>query len=375
MVVTLPVMMNLLDYWPLNRFESRKGNLLLWQLKEKLPFFVLSAILVIITLYNPNNSEMKPFPLVPRLANAPVAFVAYLLKTFRPYDMAVFYPFSTHIPLWQVIGASLLILLITALVIIMAKRLPCLFVGWLWFAIAIAPVIGIIQISIHAYSMADRYHYLPSIGIAMMLAWGIPSLIKDENIRKKILFPVALAFLIIMAVLSWIQCGYWKNSGTLFNHALKVTENNALAHGNYASALYVEGRIDEAFDHFNKAINMPNYEDAEIYSNRGAIYSLKNQYQLAMNDYNKAISLNTDCYRAYNNRGILYANSGRYRQAIEDFNKAALLNPAFADAYSNRAFIYYKQSNKFSCCSNARKACELGNCEIWKAVMSEGLCR
>ena len=113
--------------------------------------------------------------------------MTYLEKTFWPHDLAVFYPFSDQLPLWQVLGASLLILVISAAVIVMIKRLPYLFVGWLWFAITILPVIGIIQVG--NYAMADRYHYLPSIGIAVMLAWGIPSLIKSEDIRKKILFP------------------------------------------------------------------------------------------------------------------------------------------------------------------------------------------
>ena len=131
-------------------------------------------------------------------------------------------------------GATFLIIIISAAVIVMAKRLPYLFVGWLWYAITIAPVIGIIQISGTPYAMADRYHYLPSIGIAVMLAWGIPLLFKNEEIRKKILFPAGIAFLTIMAVLTWQQCGYWKNSITLFNHALQVTKDNYLAHNNLA---------------------------------------------------------------------------------------------------------------------------------------------
>ncbi len=279
MVVTLPVIMILLDYWPLKRLESRKtatipdkryacfhksrrkgnqirkrsteekyisksdkrklsetriaGIIPLWQLWEKIPFFILSAVLVIITLYNPNQQEtsLKAFSLISRLANAPVAFVTYLEKTFWPHDMAIFYPFSDQLPVWQVLGATILIIVISAAVIVMAKRLPYLFVGWMWYAITLLPVIGIIQISLTApYSMADRYHYLPSIGIAVMLAWGIPLLIKREDMRKKILFPAAIAALAIMAVLTWKQCGYWKNSIELFNHALQVTKDNDMAH-------------------------------------------------------------------------------------------------------------------------------------------------
>ena len=172
MVVTLPVIMILLDYWPLGRFELRKSDLMLWQLREKTPFFILSAVLVFITLYNPSQQDtsLKAFSLIPRLANAPVAFVTYLEKTFWPHDMAVFYPFSDQLPVWQVLEATILIIVISVTVIVMAKRLPYLFVGWMWYAITIAPVIGIIQISVTApYAMADRYHYLPETGLCQFL--------------------------------------------------------------------------------------------------------------------------------------------------------------------------------------------------------------
>ena len=164
-------------------------------------FFYFVHVMVIITLYTRillicRIPDLKQFPLISRLANAPVAFVTYLEKTFWPHDMAIFYPFPDQIPLWQVLGASLLILVISVAVIVMIKRLPYLFAGWMWYAITIAPVIGIIQVSAAApYAMADRYHYLPSIGLAVMLAWGIPALIKSEEIRKKILFPAGIAFL------------------------------------------------------------------------------------------------------------------------------------------------------------------------------------
>ena len=231
MVVTLPVIMILLDYWPLGRLQSRKtgtnltdvmpvstnkgkkktksrketlkenispyndqklsetkiaGIIPLWQLREKIPFFVLSAVFSVITLLVYNEPDRIIFPFSARIANAPVSFVTYLEKTFWPHDLAVFYPFSDQLPLWQVFGATLLIFVISSAVIVMVRRLPYLFVGWLWYAITIAPVIGIISSGAHA--MADRYHYLPSVGITIMLVWGIPSLIKSEDIRKKILF-------------------------------------------------------------------------------------------------------------------------------------------------------------------------------------------
>ena len=222
MVITLPVIMILLDYWPLKRLQLRKtksdlnevvpGKGHLWLLCEKIPFFILSAVVVIITLFNsntpdmPDSPDLRQFSFISRMANAPVAFVTYLGKAFWPHDLAVLYPFTEQIPLLQVIGTSLLIIVITTFVIIMAKRLPYIFAGWFWFTITIVPVIGIIQISLTTpYAMADRYHYLPSIGIAVMLAWGIPLLFPHEKTRKNILFPAAMVFLIFMSVLTWKQ--------------------------------------------------------------------------------------------------------------------------------------------------------------------------
>ena len=382
MVVTLPVIMIILDYWPLERFQSKKGKLILWQLKEKIPFFILSAALVIITLHSPQNTALrtlynifgqpKEFPLFSRIANALVSYVTYLEKTFWPHDMAIFYPFPSQIPVWQVIGASLLILIITTAVIVMIKRLPYLFVGWMWYTITIAPIIGIIQIS--AYAMADHYHYLPSVGIAVMLAWGIPSLIKSEEIRKKILCPAGMIFLGIMAFLTWQQCGYWKNSITLFSHALQVTKDNYLAHNNLGLALLAEGKSVEAINHFNKAIRITP-DCAGFYSNRGIAYTNLGQYKLAIEDYNKSIRITPDYADAYNNRGIAYFRLGKYQMAIEDYNEAIRMQPNDARAYNNRATVYFLQGNNKLGCPDAQKACELGICNVLEMAKGKGLCR
>jgi Flp pilus assembly protein TadD, contains TPR repeats len=383
MVITLPVIMILLDYWPLGRLQSQKigpdltnimpvsinkgkkknklkkealkknispplvqklsepriaGIIPLWQLREKIPFFILSLILVIITLYTPDNPAITQLPLSSRLANAPVSFMTYLEKTFWPHDMAIFYPFPEQLPLWQVLGTTLLIIVISTAVIVMIKRLPCLFVGWLWYAITLLPVIKIVQIGNDA--MADRYHYLPSIGIAVMLAWGIPLLIKNENTCKKILFPAATAFIIILSVLTWQQCGYWKNSITLFSHAVQVTKNNYLA-----------------------------------YSRLGNAYAKLGQYQSAIENFNEVIRLKPDYFIAYNGRGISYDRLGQSQLAIENYNKAINLKQDYADAYNNRAVVYLNQGNNNLGCDDAQKACALGNCQILEAVKVQGYCR
>ena len=426
MVVTLPVILILLDYWPLNRLGSRKtaateaskdpenisiasnkekkknkankvaikknippphaqklpetkiaGIIPVWQLWEKIPFFILSAVFSIITLYNPSQpkTSLKAFALSSRLANAPVAFVTYLEKTLWPYDLAVFYPFSDQLPVWQVLGAALGIIVISAAVIVMAKRLPYLFVGWLWFVITLGPVIGIIQLSlITPYAMADRYHYLPSIGLAIGLAWGIPFLFKQKELRKKILLPAGIAVVAILAILSWRQCGYWRNSIELFNHALQATGDNYLAHSNLCDALNEEGKIQEAIDHCSEAIRMkPDYYIA--YNNRGTAYSKLGKYQLTLEDLNKAIALNPDSAEARNNRGSAYIKLGQNQLALEDLNEAIRLNPDYALSYYNRAAVYLNQGQKEPGCRDAQRACTLGDCNILDLARKKGDCR
>jgi protein O-mannosyl-transferase len=405
MVVTLPVIMILLDYWPLNRFESNKDNLILWQVKEKLPFFVLSAVFSSITIYAQYNPFLK-YSFDSRLANSSISFIIYLEKTFWPFDLAVFYPFVNQLPIWQILVSALLIIVISSTVIAMAKRFPYLFVGWLWYAIAILPVIGILQIG--AFAMADRYTYLSLIGIGIMLGWGMPSLIKRENLYKKILLPAAIAFLAVMSLLTWEQCTYWKNSYILWNHALKVTSNNYLAHNNIASYLKNKGEIKEAFYHYNQAIRIsPSFNDAlynrgviytengfynlaiedynkaiknnhnmtNAYFNRGIIYGKLRQYGLALKDFNKAIVLKENYAEAYNNRGFTYFNIGQYQQAIEDYKKAIILKPDYTEAYINCGLTYLKLGNKNMGCLDFHKACELGNCNILTQAQNKGYCR
>jgi tetratricopeptide (TPR) repeat protein len=385
MVVTLPAIMILLDYWPLKRFEARKDNVFLWQLREKALFFVLSAISVIVVLNLPqkilgvfdefNHQSPEVFPLLSRVKNALIAFVTYLEKTFFPYDLAVFYPIPTYIPTWQAAAASFLIISISAAIILKARRHPYLFVGWFWHAIAIAPVIGIIRIGSHV--IADRYTYLPSVGIAIMLAWGIPLLFKNESVRKKVLFPAAVAVLIILSVLTWQQCGYWKDSKTLFSRALQVTENNFIAHNHLAMAFVQKRQFDQAIDHFNEAIRIKsNYYHA--YYNRGIAFYTMGETLAALDDFKKTVSLIPDNLKyvtAYFNLAAIYHNLGDYQAAIENYNKAILIKPDYAVAFNNRALVYFHQGNHQMGCADARKACALRYCRALQIARAEGWCR
>ncbi|MGP8153538.1 MAG: tetratricopeptide repeat protein [Smithella sp.] len=460
-LVTLPCVLLLLDYWPLKRWPkpftpvnipamekktdaSAKGRSpvianLLW---EKAPFFLLSMLLGIM-LIGQLRADNYMIPLQQlsfstRMMNTIVSYVSYLGKTFRPVDLACFYPYSFQ--LWQVAGAAFVLLIMTVVVIYYMKKLPFLFVGWFWYLGTLFPVSGLMQAG--AQAMADRYTYLPSVGIAIMLAWGIPLLFKREDTRKKILFPAGMAVIAILAVLTWQQCGNWRNSIDLFKHALQVTKDNSVAHNGFASALVKKGRIEEAIDHYNKAIRLtPEYAEAyydrgiaytklgqyqmaindfskaihlkpkdahtyyynrgiaydkfgqyqmaiedfnnairlkedyaNAYNSRGAIYTKFGQYQMAIEDYNKAIRLKPNDADAYNNRGIIYTKFGQYQMAIEDFNNAIRLKSDDADTYFNRGFVYFNQGNIISGCNDAKKACELGNCKILEAAKAKGLC-
>jgi protein O-mannosyl-transferase len=372
-VVTLPVMMILLDYWPLKRFQSKEGNLILWQLKEKMPFFIFSAIFSIITLYAQYNPSIEKLPLNSRVANALVSFVIYLEKTFWPHDLAYSYPFMGQLPLWQISGAVLLISFISILVILTVKRLPHLFVGWLWYIITLLPVIGISPIRSVKYQVADRYTYLPLIGIGIMLAWSIPLLIKQKDIRKKILFPTGIVILAILSVLTWHQCGYWKNSIALINHTLQGTKDNSVAYCIRGLAYNHIGQYRLAIEDLNKAIGLdPNY--AIAYYNRGFAYAKLGQYQRAIEEFSEAIRLQPNIDLAYYNRGVAYAKLGQYQWAIEDYNKAIILKPDDTEAYNNRGIAYLMQGNNELACRDVQKACAMGCCETLNFVKGKGYC-
>lgn len=376
MVVTLPAVMLLLDYWPLKRFALKKSHNLFWQVKEKTPLFALSILFVFITLYNPSAQQtyMKKFPLALRFENAAISFIAYLEKTFWPRDLAAFYPFPSQIPLWHVICAALLMAVMTAFVFSTGKRRPFLLVGWLWYAITIVPVIGIMQISHYPYAMADRYHYLPSIGIAVMLAWGIPLLVKNGHNRKLFLYPPATIFIMMMIFLSWHQCKHWANNMHLWKHALQVTENNYVAHNNLGLALFAQGNSNQAVNHYNQSLQIaPDYVYA--YNNRGIVNGQHHQYHLAIEDFNSALRIMPTLANAYNNRGYTYAALGQNKRAMDDYNKAIDLKPDYAEAYSNRGVAFFKQGETANGCFDAQKACTLGHCATLVSAKSIGLCR
>ena len=346
-MVTLPFVLILLDYWPLKRWPkalNEPGSRLYSSVEliwEKFPFFCLTIGASILAFRAQNKDEQIPsiehLPLIERVGNAIISYAAYLEKTFWPVNLAAFYPYNLSPALWKILISGVILTAVTIAVFYYIKKMPYLFAGWFMYLGTLIPVIGLVQVG--AQSMADRYTYLPSIGIAIMIAWSIPSLFQREDIRKKILFPTAIAVLAVLAFLTWQQCGYWKNSINLWNHALKVTKDNYLAH-----------------------------------NSRGIAYGESGEYQRAIDDFNKAIDLKTDYFKAFNNRGFAYAKLGQYQRAIKDYGEAIRLKPDYTKAYTNRAIVYLNQGNNISGCNDARKACVLKFCATLEEAKIKGYC-
>jgi tetratricopeptide (TPR) repeat protein len=416
MMVTLPFVLMLLDYWPLQRFpkagdeQGRALNSLGKLIGEKIPFICLTIASCFITFWAQNKDgivvSIEKINFFKRFSNAVVSYVAYLVNTFWSVNLAVFYPYELSLPLWKVLTSGIVLILITLAVLYYRKKLPFLFVGWFTYLGTLIPVIGLVQVGKQA--MADRYTYLPSIGIALMMAWGIPYLIKSGNIRKKILLPAGIAIIISLSVLTWRQCGYWKDSVSLFNHALSVTKDNAPARNSLGDAFFKKGEFSKALYHFDKAISIDR-KYAYAFYNRGVTYAILTQYQRAVEDFNEALRLYPTYASAFHDRGIMYGQMGQYKLAIEDFDNAIRIAPSFAYAYNDRGFTYSKigryqraisdynnairlepyytgayinrgvvyliLGNDTQGCPDAQKACELGNCKILEYAKGIGHCR
>jgi hypothetical protein len=252
MVVTLPFALLLLDVWPLRRV--RIG----WLIMEKLPLLALSAVASLVTLRYQTTS-LVPLEVLPwrlRLANAAISYVVYLGKTILPRKLAVFYPIPIEIPAWKAMGAAVLILALTALAIWKARKAPWFLVGWLWFLGTLVPVIGLIQVGRQA--MADRYTYIPSIGLFLAICWGLPALSANRRWRTALAGATVLV-LLVLAAATWVQVRHWRNSATLFQHALAVTRGNYVAHVALAKALAAKRDWTGAAEHYREALALRPY--------------------------------------------------------------------------------------------------------------------
>jgi tetratricopeptide (TPR) repeat protein len=345
-------------------------------LLEKLPFFVLAALSCVVTFIAQQKGDsvvsLEAYPPGLRMANAVVSYALYMFKTIWPSDLAVLYPHPApgSLPAWQVFGSVLILAAATLAVISAARRYPYLPVGWLWFTGALIPVIGIVQVGMQA--MADRYTYIPSIGLFIMAAWGIPEIFKKARHGKQLLAAFSALCILCLLVLTQRQAGYWQDSLTLFDHTLGVTENNYFIHNLRGHILNTRGDYALAIRDFNKAIEVfPGY--AEAYDNRGIAYNSTGNYTLAIEDFNTAIRLDAKIAQFHNNRGIAYMALGNPANAIEDFNRAVEIDGRSADAYFNRGMFYQSAGKSELAIVDFDRAIECGHSNKAEVFRSRGI--
>jgi Tfp pilus assembly protein PilF len=337
MVMTLPFVLLLLDFWPLNRFQfgqlgadgrKQQNSLALRLIWEKIPLFVLAASSGVVTLLAQQNfgaiGSFDTYPLDVRISNALMSYVDYIGKMIWPHNLAVFYPY-THTISWPILAwSSLFFLSFFFLAIKKLKAHPWFAVGWLWYVVTLVPVIGLVQIGSQA--MADRYTYIPLIGISIIAAWGIPELMAGWRLKGTASAIMALAFLSVITGMTWIQAGYWRNSVKLFEHALDVTKNNYMAHNSLAAALSAGGRTAQAIHHLHEALRIyPRYVAGHI--NLGIELSNQGRRAEAIRHFNEALEINPESVGAHINLAVILAIEGRASEAIRHFDKALEINP------------------------------------------------
>jgi protein O-mannosyl-transferase len=365
MVVTLPFVLLLLDYWPLKRNSKFKiqnsklengenGVAWGWLLAEKIPFFVLSGLECMATVWaqKAGNSVVTAaaFPMPDRIANALVAYVLYLGKTVCPVDLAVPYPFSHEWNVAQAAGAGLLLVVITAAVLWRMRTQPHLAVGWFWFLGTLVPVIGLVQVGMQF--MADRYTYIPLMGVFIALAWSIPSGWTTLPRPGRVLITATGAILLVLLLVTRVQLFYWQNSITLFTHTVAVTQNNILAEYNLGEALVRADAPDEAVKHYLKALAItPNRVEAQYNSQPQARFNLGVIY---LHDGNlpDAEALFAECVREDPGEARTHAAlattllaMGRTAEGIAEEREVVRLNPNDVESMNRLAWLLATQSD------------------------------
>ena len=338
MVVTLPFVLLLLDFWPLGRMQFHQAGTnirpleqkvsafrLVW---EKIPLFALAAISIVVTFAAQQQGgalkSLEAFPLTTRIANALISYVSYIGKMMWPQNLAVYYPHPATVPTWQAAGCGLLLICLSALFIWASRKRPYLAVGWLWYLGTLVPVIGLVQVGSQA--MADRYTYLPLVGLFVALAWGVPSL------------------LVSFTVCTWLQLRHWQNSLTIFQHTVNVTTDNYFAHNNLGVALAKGGRFDEAVDHYYVALRIKP-DQAEVYNNLGNALEAQGNVDEAIRRYTEALRIEPDNAKAHNNLGNALATQGKVDEAISHYSEALRIEPDHAGAHYNLGNVLAERGN------------------------------
>jgi len=372
MLVTLPVVFVLLDYWPLDRYAAaaRAGKVRLL-LAEKVPFFLLSIGSSCVTFVAQRQGgavrDMDVFPLWQRFGAAAAGYLRYLGKALWPARLGVFYPYGSGPPSWLMFLALAVLSGLTVCVF-RAWRRRAILVGWLWFGITLVPVIGLVQVGSHA--IADRYTYVPYIGLFMILAWWIPVRRLGPQ-RRLAAAAVAAAVLLALACRTWVQVGHWQNSITLWTRTIAVTLPNCVAHNSLGGALHGAGRIEEAAAHFGAALRIkPRY--AAAHYNLGLCLETKGRQEEAIRHFEEAVAIKQDYADPHENLGVARYHQGDVKSALRHLREAIRIRPGFASAHGNLGGVLHDQGRVDEAVPHYREALRL-NPELHSVHYNLGL--
>jgi protein O-mannosyl-transferase len=359
-LVTLPFVLLLLDYWPLGRMTSAMPRSAIWRLVlEKIPLLVLTIAICVVTPLAQGSAMVAldaiPFPW--RIANALVSYVTYLGQFLFPVGLALSYPHpGNSLPLWQVAAAILVLLGITVAAVWWRRRYPYLLVGWLWYVGMLVPVIGLVQVGQNA--RADRYTYLAQIGLGVAVAWGIAQAVAARPRLRPACGAAAVLVLSVLAACGWQQTSYWRDSKTLWTRSLACTERNHLAHANLALVLLEEGHSDEGIAHLQEALQIrPDY--AKGHGNLALALTRANRTDEATLHYQKALALRPNDAIAHNNFGALLLQCGRLDEAIAHYRQAMEIDPQYPSAHTNLGLALYQAGQMAEAATELREAVRL----------------
>ena len=354
MLVTLPFVLILLDYWPLSRFNFYKnsksgtpknGQTIFKLILEKTPLFILSASSCVATLYAQRSSigSLESFSLDVRIGNALVSYITYLWKTIFPINLAVLYPHPGTLPFWTVIGSFVFLVFVTSAAILYIKKYPYFVTGWLWYLGTLVPVIGFVQVG--AQAMADRYTYIPLIGIFIIVVWGISDILSLCRYKSIIVNLLSVIVLSVLMTISWVQVGYWKDSTTLFKHAIKVTSDNFIINTNMGLLLTKKGDLHGGIQHYSEALRV-NPDCAEAHNNMGNVLRDMGKVAEAIYHFSEALRINPDFAEAHNNMGNALKDEGETGEAVYHFSEALRIDPGCASAHVGLGILMAEQGRK-----------------------------
>ncbi|TIH17105.1 tetratricopeptide repeat protein [Marinifilum sp. JC120] len=362
MVVTLPAALVLLDIWPLNRVDFSKNPVaqLARLVAEKLPLFGLSILSSVLTVMAQQGGgavqSVESFPLSLRLSNALVSYVSYLGELVAPLNLAVFYPYPHEIPVWKPALAALFILAVSGVAVRFIKKFPLGAMGWFWYLGTLVPVIGLVQVG--DQSMADRYAYIPFMGIYMIIAFGAARLVREGRVPGKPAVAIGSVLVAVLLAGAYTQAGHWKDSKSLYTRALAVTENNHHMHYNYGNLLEREKNFTEAAKHFKAAFKAdPSHYKAM--TSFASIMSRKGDPYTALNLYQRALQINPNYATALGNRGIVYMQQGKFEAALADLRKAQKFEPQQPNHMINMGLLFYMRGDNSSAKEWLRKALQI----------------